>query len=284
MSKATQTSGSAGKRWALAGAIGVLTLIFVGAVAGHGWGAAIFLALLTAVLLGLVFNWLYGVEPPALAEHAPARMVGAGTVSAARAPDTVTARSGNASPSRPEPAAPARPAAEPDTDVAAEDDVADARDEVSDKTDADAPRQAAAPAKPAAEKAEPKQATAATGTSEVEAQAGPAADATKSDAEPAPGAAGASEVAADVAGERPRGLKSPRKGGADDLKKIKGVGPKLAEVLNDHGIYHYDQVAAWGPAEVAWMDENLKGFRGRVTRDGWVEQAKTLAAGGTKKE
>jgi len=50
-------------------------------------------------------------------------------------------------------------------------------------------------------------------------------------------------------------------------------------LLHTLGIYHFDQIAAWGEAEVAWMDDNLQGFRGRVTRDGWVAQAGRLAAG-----
>ena len=79
---------------------------------------------------------------------------------------------------------------------------------------------------------------------------------------------------------RPRSLTAPRGGKADDLKQIKGIGPKLEALLNEHGIYHFDQIAGWGPDEVAWMDENLKGFKGRVSRDGWVDQARILAGGG----
>ena len=58
------------------------------------------------------------------------------------------------------------------------------------------------------------------------------------------------------------------------------MGPKLETMLNEMGFYHFDQIAGWGPAEVAWVDENLQGFKGRVTRDDWVSQAKTLASGG----
>ncbi|MBT8457854.1 MAG: fused NADH-quinone oxidoreductase subunit E/endonuclease, partial [Alphaproteobacteria bacterium] len=61
---------------------------------------------------------------------------------------------------------------------------------------------------------------------------------------------------------------------------IKGVGPKLEAMLNRMGFYHYDQVAGWTADEVAWVDDNLEGFKGRVSRDNWVEQAATLAAGG----
>ncbi|MEO0681200.1 MAG: hypothetical protein AAF192_12395 [Pseudomonadota bacterium] len=81
-------------------------------------------------------------------------------------------------------------------------------------------------------------------------------------------------------GVRPDALTEARAGGADDLKKIKGVGPKLEGVLNGLGFYHFDQIAAWTADEVAWVDVNLEGFRGRVSRDGWVEQAKLLATGG----
>jgi NADH-quinone oxidoreductase subunit E len=81
-------------------------------------------------------------------------------------------------------------------------------------------------------------------------------------------------------GTRPATLEGPRGGTADDLKKIKGVGPKLEKVLNGLGFYHYDQIGALTPDEVAWVNANLEGFNGRVTRDKWVEQAQTLASGG----
>ncbi|MEM1352900.1 MAG: NADH-quinone oxidoreductase subunit NuoE [Pseudomonadota bacterium] len=81
--------------------------------------------------------------------------------------------------------------------------------------------------------------------------------------------------------QKPEVLGAPRDGGADDLKLIKGVGPKLEGVLNGIGIYHYDQIAGWSTEEVAWADENLVGFKGRVSRDNWVGQATALAAGET---
>lgn len=81
-------------------------------------------------------------------------------------------------------------------------------------------------------------------------------------------------------GTRPEALSAPKGGQADDLKVIKGVGPKLEKLCHELGFYHFDQIANWTAAEVAWVDANLKGFSGRVSRDGWVEQAKVLAAGG----
>jgi predicted flap endonuclease-1-like 5' DNA nuclease len=79
-------------------------------------------------------------------------------------------------------------------------------------------------------------------------------------------------------GARPEGLAQARDGQPDDLKQIKGIGPKLERLLQSMGYFHYDQIAAWGPEEVAWVDENLEGFKGRVSRDDWVNQAKALAA------
>lgn len=75
-------------------------------------------------------------------------------------------------------------------------------------------------------------------------------------------------------------LTAARDGGPDDLRQIKGVGPKLETMLHGMGVYHFDQIAAWTPAEEAWMDDNIEGFKGRVTRDAWVAQAKALVAGG----
>ncbi len=82
-----------------------------------------------------------------------------------------------------------------------------------------------------------------------------------------------------ASGSRPSALDAAREGGADDLKMIKGVGPKLEKLLNKLGFYHFDQISEWTSEEVAWVDHNLEGFKGRVSRDDWVEQAKLLAAG-----
>ena len=87
------------------------------------------------------------------------------------------------------------------------------------------------------------------------------------------------------AAQRPEGvpelLAAPRGGKADDLKAIKGVGPKFEKLLNAQGVWHYDQIASWGPKDIAAIEAMLEGFSGRIERDGWVAQAKTLAAGGT---
>ena len=82
-------------------------------------------------------------------------------------------------------------------------------------------------------------------------------------------------------GVKPATLTAARGGVPDDLKQIKGIGPKLEILCNELGFFHFDQVAAWSADEVAWVNANLKGFKGRVSRDNWVEQAKVLEAGGT---
>jgi large subunit ribosomal protein L21 len=81
-----------------------------------------------------------------------------------------------------------------------------------------------------------------------------------------------------TAGSRPANLlDAPRDGQADDLKKLSGVGPKLEKLLHENGVYHFDQIASWTDAEVEWMDGQLS-FKGRITRENWIEQAKVLAA------
>ncbi len=80
--------------------------------------------------------------------------------------------------------------------------------------------------------------------------------------------------------KKPQTLSEPKEGGADDLKMIKGVGPKLEQLLHKLGFFHFDQIAGWTDEEIAWVDDNLEGFKGRVTRDDWVAQARTLASGG----
>ncbi|MGQ0563630.1 MAG: NADH:ubiquinone oxidoreductase [Gemmobacter sp.] len=87
--------------------------------------------------------------------------------------------------------------------------------------------------------------------------------------------------AAPVVGTKPEGLAAARGGMPDDLKIIKGIGPQLEKLCHSLGYYHFDQIAGWTAEEIAWVDDNLEGFKGRVTRDRWVAQAKVLAAGGS---
>lgn len=71
---------------------------------------------------------------------------------------------------------------------------------------------------------------------------------------------------------------TPAAGGADDLKLLSGVGPVLEKKLHDAGVTSFAQIAAWTEHDIAEFDEKLS-FKGRIEREGWVEQAKTLAKG-----
>jgi len=67
-------------------------------------------------------------------------------------------------------------------------------------------------------------------------------------------------------------------GREDDLERVNGIGPMLAELLNEIGVFYFWQIAEWGPDEIRWVDDKLEHFKGRIQRDDWVGQAKLLAA------
>jgi small subunit ribosomal protein S2 len=71
-------------------------------------------------------------------------------------------------------------------------------------------------------------------------------------------------------------LAAPR-GAPDDLAKLTGVGPQIVKKLNEHGVFHYWQVAAMTKDEADKLDADLK-FNGRIARDNWVEQARSFIA------
>lgn len=77
-------------------------------------------------------------------------------------------------------------------------------------------------------------------------------------------------------GVRPIALDKPVENSPDDLTEIGGIGPKIQELLNAMGVWHYDQIAAWTPDNVVWVDHELN-FSGRIVREGWVQQAAILA-------
>lgn len=74
---------------------------------------------------------------------------------------------------------------------------------------------------------------------------------------------------------RPLGLPAPRDGARDDLRLIEGVDPRTESTLNSLGIYHFDQIAAWTPQNVDWIERYLA-FKGRIGREDWVRQAQAL--------
>ena len=78
---------------------------------------------------------------------------------------------------------------------------------------------------------------------------------------------------------KPSGLPRARDGERDDLKKINGLSPLDESTLNNMGIFHFDQIAAWQQTEVLWL-ENHVFARGRIGREDWQGQARAIAARG----
>ena len=104
-------------------------------------------------------------------------------------------------------------------------------------------------------------------------------DATGKNEDAARSAATPAERVAKVAETAAKPAPSERPDKPDDLQLISGVGPKIEGKLNELGVWTYAQIAAWGPAERAWVDDHLR-FSGRIERDDWVRQADALAKGG----
>lgn len=90
-------------------------------------------------------------------------------------------------------------------------------------------------------------------------------------------AAPAARAAAPVAEAAPAAAPAASTGG-DDLKKLSGVGPALEKKLHEAGVTTFAQIAEWTEDDVAAMDEKLS-FKGRITREGWIEQAQELVKG-----
>jgi small subunit ribosomal protein S2 len=64
-------------------------------------------------------------------------------------------------------------------------------------------------------------------------------------------------------------------GEADDLTKLTGVGKSWSKKLNDHGIFHYSQIAELTPENLEELDENFNA-KGKIIKSGWIEEAKKL--------
>ncbi|WP_425039563.1 endonuclease [Primorskyibacter sp. S187A] len=236
--------------WALAAGIGALTFVLLLVLGNFGFIASAFLGGIVFAILGALLSWLFCTDLPKMGE---ARIVPNGAASTK--PTTAAAQTSGAHASSapaPKPAAPAKePAAEP-------------------------AKTAPTTAKEASASSEAS--TLLSGEEELANRKGDWKY--EGDASAEKPAKAATAPASSSEGKRPEGLSEARGGQADDLKRIKGIGPKLETLCNTLGFYHFDQIANWGADEVAWVDQNLEGFKGRVTRDDWVEQAKLLAAGG----
>ncbi len=284
--------------WIAAGVIGLLAgILLVATTDMEFWWGGFFCALIIAIVLAFFLPLIFCRADEAHAGHGvgTAAAVGAGAAGAVAAgAGTMTARAPSASSDA---AADAAAKAKADADAAAAKARADAAakkaeaDAAAQKAAADAKAKADAAASKAAADAKAKaDADASKAASDAKAKADAAAKKAAADAKAAKEAELDATLGADYDGDgvreganegtRPEALKGPRGGKADDLKMIKGVGPKMEKMCNGLGFYHFDQIAGWSADEVAWVDANLEGFKGRVSRDTWVEQAKLLAAGG----
>lgn len=148
-------------------------------------------------------------------------------------------------------------------------------------TIAEKPAPAARRAPPKAEPAPTVPASAAPSPAAAAAASGATAPAATTPAAPPTAEATPAPVASEAEGTRPQPLGAPV-GEKDDLKQITGVGPVLEDKLNGLGVYHFWQIARWTADEIAWVDGSLN-VRGRITRDDWISQAKTLAESSASK-
>ncbi len=99
---------------------------------------------------------------------------------------------------------------------------------------------------------------------------------------PEPGSLSAPALATAELAPAPEPAPAPvAAGSADPLTRLKGLGPKAEGALNALGITRFDQIAGWSEIDVARIDQHMGAFKGRITRDRWVEQARYLAAGDT---
>ncbi|WP_281856233.1 NADH:quinone oxidoreductase [Litoreibacter halocynthiae] len=254
--------------WLAALIAGVLVAALLMSMRDFGFLGAVFWGLVVLLVGGFVLNWAFCGKAEAQVSSVPAASRNDGATAAAPLASSgavttsspVAENAGAAAASLSPAAASTAPKVKPAAKKPAAKKAATTKTATKSASKAE-PKAKAADAKPAAKaKAAPK------------AKAAAAKPAPKAKAETA-----AKPVAADG---KPELLKKARAGGADDLKQIKGVGPKLEGELHKMGVYHFDQVANWRKKEVEWADNNIEGIKGRASRDEWVKQAKLLAKGG----
>ena len=70
-----------------------------------------------------------------------------------------------------------------------------------------------------------------------------------------------------------------RTAGADDLKRIRGIGLLTEKRLNAMGVTTYEDIANWTRDDIERVSQSLD-FKGRIERENWVEQARILSSGG----
>lgn len=274
MQKQKSGIGCQRRCWSLAAGVALLVFILLLAIGGWGFIGALFMAGLAFVVLGFAFNWILCRDLPADQGSTNIHTPGASATSAPApkaAPPAQTADE-STGPAKAAPVASPAPAAA----------ASEAQPEAKTAT-AKTAAEAGARVKPSTPLAGQEELASRKGSWKYEAEAKPAAK-PAAKAKPAtqatPDYDGDGKLEGSGEGAKPETLSEAREGGPDNLKEIKGVGPKLEKLLNSMGFYHFDQIANWTADEEAWVNANLAGFKGRVSRDNWVEQAKILASGG----
>ncbi|MEX1662811.1 hypothetical protein AB4874_14315 [Thioclava sp. 15-R06ZXC-3] len=299
-----QTQGCRGKAGIWAGITGLVVAVFLVVVAHEPLYVAIFMGLLTVLLFGAFLIWAFcsGTGAPGEAESTsgahpatptPPRPETVSDIEAPVSAFKAQSPEGEAAHKQAEATLPEAAKSETATSETAKPAAtsAAATPAAVMSAPAPAPKDTTAPAKAdsqpavktaAAPKAAAKPAAKKVGAKPASKKPAAAKPATKPAAKAAApkASAAATDTGAQVGGKKPTGLKAPRASGADDLTKIEGIGPKLAETLNGWGVYHFDQIAKWGADEVAYADTNVPRFKGRCTRDKWVSQAKIIVGEG----
>ena len=300
--------------WGLAALIGLVVFIVSLSMMHMHWPSALFIAALVFILLGLLLSWAFCGASQTESHHSgglggsasatsvsgtstssPAQgsssSVAASSSSAAEATTAPTASSNDTASGSGDTSSTASASAtnetaahvrsaeiKPSAELAGQAELANRKGTW--KYEAEADAEAEPKAKP---KAAPKPKAEAKAKSAPKTKAAPKAKAAAPSKEgdaPTPDYDKDGVLEGTNEGRRPKALNAARDGGADDLKRIKGIGPKLEKLCNELGFYHFDQIASWSGDEVAWVNANLAGFKGRVSRDNWVEQAALLASGG----
>ena len=256
--------------WIAAGVVGLLVWIFASFIGSTSVMGGLFLGLIAIVLMGLFLVWALCKGSGSAADdrhHGLARAKPAAATPMAKPTAMPLQSAAPAAVSEAKPSVAPKPAPKPEAKVEPKPEpepkpemVAASAPKVAAKEtppSAEPAAAKAAPAKPAvAEKAEPK----AQAKSAPKPETKPAA---KKDAKPAPKPAKAAKA-------KP-----------DDLKQIKGVGPKLEDLLHENGVTRFAQIAAWTESEIDSFAEKIGSMGGRIRSDDWVAQAKTLSEGGS---
>lgn len=295
-----ETQGSLLLVAALAGTVGVVAFVAFLVLGGFGLNPAAFMAILIALVVSVFLYRGMHSKPPHPNDARPGP-VGGTAAGAAAKPGVATESASTGSAAASTASVSAAPAASGTATTSASHDASAASAPAAgagsataatgvgaaqtDAKPAAAPASTGASASATSQAEAPAKSDSAPAEAPAKADSAPAASPTQADPTPADQPSGTGQAAgtapADVSeDDKPEMMSAPREGGPDNLKEIKGVGPKLETMLHGMGIYHFDQISKWTERELAWVDQNLQGFKGRATRDNWVSQAKTLADGG----